>query len=152
MRFHLIAVGKFRGGPAQDLFRDYAARLNPPLALIEVEEKRALGTDRLKEREAELLLAQVPAGALIVLLDERGREFSSADWARQLGQWRDRGVGDIALLIGGANGHGEGARLRAAVTLSLGRMTWPHMLVRGMVAEQLYRAQQILAGHPYHRE
>lgn len=152
MRFHLIAVGKARPGPAQSLFRDYAARLTPPLALIEVEEKRPMAPAQLKEREADLLLAQVPAGALVIVLDERGSELTSAALAEKISKWRDQGVGDLALLVGGAAGHGEAARARAAATLCLGRMTWPHMLVRGLIAEQLYRAQQILAGHPYHRE
>lgn len=152
MRFHLIAVGKSRPGPAQSLFREYAGRLSPPLALIEVEEKRPLGPDALKSREAELLLAQVPAGATILLLDERGAEMTSAGLAEKLGRWRDQGVGDLAILIGGAAGHGDAARARATATLCLGRMTWPHMLVRGLIAEQLYRAQQIRVGHPYHRE
>jgi 23S rRNA (pseudouridine1915-N3)-methyltransferase len=152
MRFHLIAIGKSRPGPAQALFREYAGRLNPPLALVEVEEKRPLGTDALKAREAELLLAHVPAGAHVLLLDERGAEFSSSGLAERIAKWRDRGIGDVAILIGGAAGHGEAARARANDTLCLGRMTWPHMLVRGLIAEQLYRAQQILVGHPYHRE
>lgn len=152
MRFHLIAVGKSRPGPAQSLFRDYAARLNPPLALIEVEEKRPLPPDALKAREADLLLAQIPAGAVVLLLDERGAELTSPGLADKIGKWRDQGVGDIAILVGGASGHGEAARSRATATLCLGRMTWPHMLVRGLIAEQLYRAQQILVGHPYHRE
>ncbi len=152
MRFHLIAVGKSRPGPAQALFREYAGRLNPPLSLTEVEEKRPLGTEALKAREAELLLAQVPAGALVLLLDERGAELTSPGLAEKIGKWRDQGIGDLAILIGGAAGHGDAARARATATLCLGRMTWPHMLVRGLIAEQLYRAQQILVGHPYHRE
>ena len=101
MRATLIAVGRAKPGPARDLFLDYAQRLTPPLALIEVEEKRPLPSAQLKAREAELLL------------DERGRDFTSPAFAERIGQWRDQGVADLALLIGGADGHGEAARQRA---------------------------------------
>jgi 23S rRNA (pseudouridine1915-N3)-methyltransferase len=152
MRCHLIAVGRAKPGPARELFQDYARRLSPVLSLTEVEEKRPLATQQLKAREAELLLAAIPKGATVVVLDEAGAELASQDFAQRLSVWRDRGVADLALLIGGADGHGEAAKARADFTLALGRLTWPHMLVRVLVAEQLYRAQQILAGHPYHRE
>ncbi|MDB5363949.1 MAG: hypothetical protein JWO51_5246 [Rhodospirillales bacterium] len=152
MRATLIAVGRAKPGAARDLFLDYAQRLSPPLALIEVEEKRPLPSAQLKAREAELLLAAVPKGATVLLLDERGRDFTSPAFAERIGQWRDQGVADLALLIGGADGHGDAARARADLVLSLGKQTWPHMLVRALIAEQLYRAQTILAGHPYHRE
>jgi 23S rRNA (pseudouridine1915-N3)-methyltransferase len=151
MRLWLAAVGRAKPGPEQDLFRAYAARLNPPLQLREVEEKRPLPVPERKAREAELLLAAIPPGALVVALDERGRALPSVAFAEQLGRWRDQGTGDVALLIGGADGHGEAVRSRAALVLALGPMTWPHMLVRALVAEQLWRAQAILAGHPYHR-
>jgi 23S rRNA (pseudouridine1915-N3)-methyltransferase len=86
-----------------------------------------------------------------VALDERGKALPSEAFAAKIGDWRDRGAGDLAFLIGGADGHGDAVRARADFLLAFGPMTWPHMLVRGMLAEQLYRAQQILAGHPYHR-
>lgn len=152
MRLWLAAVGRARPGPESELFRTYAGRLNPPLSLREVEEKRPLAAAERKAREAELLLATVPAGALLVVLDERGRTMGSRDFADRLGRWRDEGVGDLAFLIGGADGHGEAVRERASLLLSLGPMTWPHMLVRVLLAEQLWRAQSILAGHPYHRD
>ena len=152
MRCHLLAVGRAKPGPARQLFEFYAERLTPRLALIEVEEKRPLPEAQLKEREAELLLAALPKGAFLVLLDERGANLSSQRFAERLGGWRDQGVADLAFAIGGAAGHGPMAHARADFTLSLGPMTWPHMLVRGMLAEQLYRGFSILAGHPYHRE
>ena len=85
-------------------------------------------------------------------LDERGRQLGSRDFAQKLGAWRDQGVAEIAFVIGGADGLAESLRRRADLTLSLGQMTWPHMLARAMLVEQIYRAQQILAGHPYHRD
>jgi 23S rRNA (pseudouridine1915-N3)-methyltransferase len=151
MRILVAAVGRHKRGPLRDLEQHYAERILWPLALREVEEKRPLPAAELKEREAALLLAAVPNGATIVALDERGKSVSSADFAARIGQWRDRGVADLAFLIGGADGHGDAVRKRADLLLSLGAMTWPHLLVRGMLLEQLYRAQQILAGHPYHR-
>mgnify|MGYP000862980659 CR=1 FL=1 len=151
MKLWLAAVGRARGGPARDLFDEYAGRLTWPFTLREVEVKKRLSSDELKRQEADLLLAAVPAGATIVALDERGRMLDSPAFAHKIGQWRDSGVGDLAFLIGGADGHGEAVRQRADVLMAFGPMTWPHMLVRGMLTEQLYRAQQILAGHPYHR-
>lgn len=151
MKLWLAAVGRARGGPARDLFDEYAGRLTSPFTLREVEVKKRLSSDELKRQEADLLLAAVPAGATIVALDERGRALDSPAFAHKIGQWRDSGVADLAFLIGGADGHGEAVRQRADFLMAFGPMTWPHMLVRGMLTEQLYRAQQILAGHPYHR-
>ncbi|HEY0838007.1 MAG TPA: 23S rRNA (pseudouridine(1915)-N(3))-methyltransferase RlmH [Azospirillum sp.] len=151
MRLWLAAVGRARGGPARDLYAEYAGRLTWPLTLREVEVKKRLPPDELKRQEAELLLAAIPAGATVVALDERGKTMDSAAFAQRIGAWRDGGVGDLAFLIGGADGHGEAVRRRADLLLAFGPMTWPHMLVRGMLTEQIYRAQQILAGHPYHR-
>lgn len=151
MRLWLAAVGRAKPGPELDLFQQYARRLTPPLTLREVEEKRPLPVAERKTREAELLLAAIPAGAVVVALDERGKSLGSEDFARRLGRWRDDGVGDVAFLIGGADGHGDAVRQRADLLLCFGAMTWPHMLVRAMAAEQLWRAQAILSGHPYHR-
>jgi 23S rRNA (pseudouridine1915-N3)-methyltransferase len=124
----------------------------PPAAIVELEEKRRLPPPELKTREAELILAALPAGARLVALDQRGAEWSSRELADRLRTWRDSGIGAIAFAIGGAEGLGPAVVERADAVLSLGMMTWPHLLVRCMLLEQLYRAQQILAGHPYHRE
>lgn len=151
MRIVLVAVGRGRSGVERDLYDHYAARLTWPLSLKEVEPKGTLPPARLKAREAELLLAVVPNGAKLVALDERGEALASEAFAKRLGAWRDEGVAATAFLIGGADGLDETLKARADLRLSLGRVTWPHLLVRGLLAEQLYRAQQILAGHPYHR-
>ena len=152
MRLHIVAVGKLKAGPHAALARHYAERLAWPLVVREVEEKRPLPSAELKEREAALLLAAVPSGAVLVALDERGKPLASPAFAQKIAQWRDGGISDLAFLIGGADGLADGVRQKAQLVLSLGAMTWPHLLVRGMLLEQLYRAQQILAGHPYHRE
>jgi len=124
----------------------------PPVAIVELEERRNLPVPERVAREAELILAAVPAAARLVALDEGGRSCSSRDFALRLRAWRDQGAAELAFAIGGADGLGQTVRDRADLVLSLGSMTWPHFLARGMLLEQLYRAQQILAGHPYHRD
>jgi 23S rRNA (pseudouridine1915-N3)-methyltransferase len=154
MRIAIAAVGRLRAGPEQALVADYLARFDAvgrglalgPARVVEVEDRRARGPDG----EAEALLAAVP-DAVIVALDERGRTLDSPAFAAQLARWRDAGNRQAALLIGGADGHGAAVRARADLLLSFGPMVWPHMLVRVMLAEQLYRAASILAGSPYHR-
>lgn len=151
MRYVLAAVGRARKSPEQDLFELYRRRLSSPLDLKEVEEKRPLPVAARMEREAALLQAQIPAGAAIVVLDEAGAAMSSTGFAAWLKGCRDRGLGAIAFLVGGADGHHDTVRRRADLLLSLSAMTWPHMLVRVLLAEQIYRAESILANHPYHR-
>ena len=151
MRITLIAMGRVRKGPIPDLLNDYAARLPWAFTLREVEERRRLDPATLKRREGELLLQALPDRAVVVALDEGGEMLSSAELAMRLGRWRDDGAQDIAFLIGGADGLSDIVKARADLVLSLGRLTWPHLLVRPMLAEQLYRASCILSGHPYHR-
>lgn len=151
MELVIAAVGRARKGPERALFEHYIQRLKWPLTLREVEEKRPLPTPRRMEREGELLLACVPTGARVVVLDERGKAMGSEAFARQIQDWRDQAVPACAFLIGGADGHAPAVHAAADLKLGLGAMTWPHMLVRGLIAEQLYRAQSILEGHPYHR-
>lgn len=155
MRLHVCAVGRLRRGPERDLYDDYATRLDRtgralglgPLALHEVEDRKGGGP----AAEAALLARALPEGAAVCALDERGKTLSSPDFAAMLARWRDEGRGAAAFVIGGADGIAPDLVARADVTLSLGRMVWPHMLVRVMLAEQLYRAAAILAGSPYHR-
>ena len=148
----IIAVGRWKSGPEKELFEHFAERSNPPLKVREIEVRKKLPQDVLKRKEAELLLAAVPIGARIVALDSNGKALPSSTLAIKIGEWRDTGTRQIAWLIGGANGHGDSVLEKADFTLSLGPQTWPHLLVRAMLAEQLFRAQSILAGHPYHRE
>ena len=155
MRVHLCAVGRLRAGPERDLIDDYKTRFDRtgralalgPFSEHEVEDKKGGGI----EAEAELLARALPAGAVLVTLDERGRVLSSPEFADQLAKWRDGGRQDVAFVIGGADGIAPSLRARADFSISFGRMVWPHMLVRVMLAEQLYRAASILAGAPYHR-
>lgn len=152
MRLSVIAVGRLKSGPEAALVRQFLTRLTLPVTVREVEERKKLPPAQLRKREAELLLAACGKTATIVALDERGKSFSSRALARQMARWRDAGAAEIAFVLGGADGLDETVLERASLVLSLGPMTWPHQLARGMLLEQLYRGQQILAGHPYHRD
>ncbi len=148
----MIAVGRSRDAPTAALFAEYARRCAGwPLRLAEVQPRGSVPPERRKEAEADLLLAAVPPGAALVALDEHGRDLPSADLALRLGQWRDQGRRAAAFLIGGPDGLADRALAAAELRLAFGRQTWPHRLVLVMLAEQLYRATTILAGHPYHR-
>ena len=152
---HLCAVGRMRAGPERDLVDDYVTRFDRtgrglslgPLTEHEVEDRKGGGM----EAEAELLSRAIPGGAFVVTMDERGKSLSSPEFSAELARWRDAGRQDVAFVIGGADGIAPSLRSRADFSISFGRMVWPHMLVRVMLAEQLYRAANILAGGPYHR-
>ena len=152
---HLCAVGRLRSGPERDLIADYTQRFDRtgralslgPLTEHEVEDKKNAGM----AAEAELLARAVPQGAVLVTLDERGKLLTSPEFAAQLARWRDGGRQDVAFVIGGADGIDPSLRAKADFSISFGQMVWPHMLVRVMLAEQLYRAANILCGGPYHR-
>ncbi|MBW7055460.1 23S rRNA (pseudouridine(1915)-N(3))-methyltransferase RlmH [Paracoccus bogoriensis] len=154
MRIDLAAVGRLKKGPEAALVQDYLTRFArtgralglPPVTLHEVEARAGGGM----AAEAELLSRAIPAGAALVILDERGDLTDSPGFAARLAAWRDE-ARDVCYVIGGADGLDPSLRARADWQISLGRMVWPHMLVRVMLAEQLYRAATILAGSPYHR-
>ncbi len=155
MRISIVAVGRLRAGPEKTLLDDYLTRFDRtgrslglgPARVIEVEDKKNAGMGA----EAALLRKALPKGAVICTLDERGRMMSSPDFAKKLGGWRDAGRQDLALIIGGADGIDPNLRAEADFSISFGAMVWPHMMVRVMLAEQLYRAATILSGGPYHR-
>jgi len=152
MRISVIAVGRLKSGPEAALAGQFLARLAWPVTIREVEEKKKLPLAALRKKEGELLLAACPKSATIIALDEQGESLTSRDFAERLGRWRDDGKGELAFVIGGAAGLDKAILERASLILSLGPMTWPHQLARGLLLEQLYRGQQILAGHPYHRD
>ena len=151
MQIVIAAIGRAKGGPERELFQSYVERLPWRVDLKEIEIKKESAVEARKAKEGEALMAAAPEGARIVALDERGRAEGSAQFAKRIEGWRDNGVRGIAFLIGGADGLSDDVRKRADLILSFGTMTWPHMLVRAMLAEQLYRAHSILTGHPYHR-
>jgi 23S rRNA (pseudouridine1915-N3)-methyltransferase len=155
VKLTLCAVGRLRTGPEKALFDDYRIRFDRtgrglglgPLSVAEVDSKKGGGP----AEEAALLDRSAPAGAVRLALDERGRMMTSPDFAAELAEWRDAGRSELAIFIGGADGFDPAFRHGCDRWMSFGPMVWPHMLVRVMLAEQLYRAASILAGGPYHR-
>jgi 23S rRNA (pseudouridine1915-N3)-methyltransferase len=155
LRLTIRAVGRLRGGPERALIDDYLARAGKtgralglgPFDEAEVEARGGTGPGP----EAEALARGLPEGAVRVVLDERGRLVSSPDLAQRLAVWRDEGRRHTVFLIGGADGLDPSLRDGAELVLSFGPMVWPHALARVMLAEQVYRATQILSGTPYHR-
>lgn len=153
MKLHIIAVSQMKSGPERELFDDYATRFRKSgkqLGFRGLSETEVASGGGL-EAEAERLIAKIPTGARVIRLDEYGPEQRSKVLARNIARWRDAGDTDLVFLIGGAEGYGEAIKAAAPDTLSFGVATWPHKLVRAMLAEQLYRAASILAGTPYHK-
>jgi 23S rRNA (pseudouridine1915-N3)-methyltransferase len=150
MQVIIAAIGRDRAGPTRELFDDYRRRSPWPIRLVEIAPRRSEPTERRLREEADRLLQAVPTGAVLVALDEGGRQLDSAGLARRIARWQE-GSGTIAFVIGGPDGLARSILDRAEATLAFGRMTWPHRLVRVMLAEQIYRASTILSGHPYHR-
>ncbi len=145
----LIAVGRLRAGPEADLFQRYAQRLRPGLVVREIPEASG-SAGEIRKREGEALLSGLGARDVAAVLDQGGEALDSEAFAALLGGWARDGK-QAAFLIGGAEGLAPAVTARAGFVLSLGKMTWPHMLVRVMLAEQIYRSQSMATGHPYHR-
>ena len=138
MLLHVIARGKIGRSPEAELVTRYEKRIGWPMKLSELPENGGRVTDALTPCRT-------------VLLDEKGRDLSSEDLAAQIERWRDDGIRECRFVIGAADGHSEAEREGADLLLAFGRATWPHLLARAMLMEQLFRATSILAGHPYHR-
>lgn len=159
MKIAVFSVGRLKAGPEKQLADRYFERLaksGPAMGLefagvTEVPESRARTVSGRRREEAERLRGRLAPGTALVLLDERGRNLPSDDLASRIGSWRDAGARGLVFALGGPDGHEESLRGEAELTLSFGSQTWPHQLVRIMLAEQLYRAATILSGHPYHR-
>ena len=159
MKISVFAVGRMKAGPEKELADRYLerfAKAGPALGLdfsgvSEVAESRAREAGDRKRDEAGLLRAHLPPGAALILLDERGKNLGSEKLAETIGVLRDEGRKALVVAIGGPDGHDPALRDEATLVLSFGAATWPHQLVRIMLAEQLYRTATILSGHPYHR-
>jgi 23S rRNA (pseudouridine1915-N3)-methyltransferase len=159
MRLLIAAVGKLKQGPERELFAHYLTRAEAlgrklsltPLTVIEIAESKASSAAMRCQAEAEILLTKVPDAFKLICLDRTGEPLSSEAFARLLVKLRDGGAPGTAFLIGGADGHARALLVRADKVLSFGPMTLPHSLARIVLAEQLYRAETILSGHPYHR-
>jgi 23S rRNA (pseudouridine1915-N3)-methyltransferase len=160
MKLLILCVGRLKDEAERAIVQRYLERfkqIGPPLGfgaatIIELAESRARDAAMRKAAEAAELRRKIPADAELIALAEHGTPLTSADFARRLGDARDRGVRTLCLLIGGPDGLDPALAGEAALSLSFGRMTLPHGLIRAVLAEQLYRAATILANHPYHRE
>lgn len=153
MHITIAAIGKSKGNSLySQLYEEYTKRLPWTVQLRELEEKKPLPVEQRKSREAELLLEATSGCHRLIALDERGKDMTSPDFARIIGDWQQDGSSHLGILIGGQDGLDADIRRRADLVLSFGKLTWPHMLVRPLLAEQLYRAYTILTHHPYHRD
>lgn len=145
LRIEIIAAARLKKGAFADLRDEYLKRMSWPVTITEIEGRNA-------EDEQVKLTEKIRPGATLIALDEKGKTFSSREFAVKLSELSEQGQTDVQFLIGGADGLNDDIRKRARFLLAFGPQTWPHMMVRVMLLEQIYRAQQIIAGHPYHRD
>lgn len=146
MKITIAAIGKMKKKSAQaEIVAEYAKRLNWNLEIKEMDNAN-------QQEEAKFLQSCISNNAKVIVLDERGENLSSVELAGRIEKWQISGVSDVCFLIGGADGHLEETRKKADMILSFGKLTLPHMLMRVVLVEQIYRIQTIIAGHPYHRE
>ncbi len=145
LRIEILAAARLKKGAFADLRDEYLKRMAWPVSITEIEGRNA-------EDEQAKLIEKIRPGAALIALDEKGKVFTSRDFAGKLSELSTQGQTDVQFLIGGADGLNDEIRRRARFLLAFGPQTWPHMMVRVMLLEQLYRAQQIIAGHPYHRD
>lgn len=162
MQVTIISVGRMKNGPDKQQIETYLGRCPWPVSIIEVEEKRPIKGAERRAREGDLILKAIllksgplksgPKNAHIIALDERGKSLRSTGFAQLIQERQNAGVSNLVFLIGGADGYDQKVKDRADALLSLSDMTWPHMMVRVMLSEQIYRASCILSGHPYHKD
>ena len=151
LKIDIICVARVKKGPYYDLIEDYTKRLKWKLNIIEVESKLS-DAKKCQAEEAEKIQKHLDSNAILIALDERGDGLKSLDFAKTIQNFTNNGESHLQFVIGGADGLTDDVRDKATFLLSFGQQTWPHLLARVMLLEQIYRAQQILAGHPYHRE
>ncbi len=159
MRFTLSCIGKMKAGAEKDLLDRYLDRARKTgrglgitdVRVAELAESRAHRPEDRKAEEAAALLGSLTSAAIVVVLDENGKNLTSAEFSQKLEGWKDQGISDVVFAIGGADGHGQDLIARADLKLALGAMTWPHQIARILLAEQIYRTMTIQSGHPYHR-
>ncbi|MDE3016739.1 MAG: 23S rRNA (pseudouridine(1915)-N(3))-methyltransferase RlmH [Pseudomonadota bacterium] len=151
MKIFIAAIGKAKPSPERQLYDDYIRRL-PWKAVCREFDAKLQDPLKRKSKEGGLLLGACQGYDKIIALDEGGKTFSSREFSETLGHWQRQGNSSFAFIIGGADGLSPEALRKAHLVWSFGRVTWPHMLVRALLAEQLYRAHSVLSGHPYHRD
>lgn len=151
MNIQLLVAGRLKKGAHFDLFRDYLKRMEWIVTLTEIDSKHT-DQQKIHADETAQFLERIDKAAIVVAMDERGKTLSSRDMAGKIQDWQNSGQSNIQFIIGGADGLNDEIRNRANLLLSFGKQTWPHMLARVMLLEQIYRCQQILKNHPYHRD
>ena len=152
MKITIISIGKFsKNDPNFELFLKYQQRLPWKVELKELEVKGSLQGEFLKAKEADLLLDNVLNSSKIIALDEKGKQLSSQEFASSIQNFANCGNSNLAFLIGGADGLSEKVKKRADLILSFSKMTFPHLMIRSFLTEQIYRAYTIINHHPYHR-
>ncbi len=159
MRLTVGCIGRLKTGPEKSLAEEYSGRIRQmgkgvglrQLAIVERPESQRQNVAERMEEEGTALMAALPSGVELVVLDERGSNLGSVEFARLIESHIGSGCSDLAILIGGPDGHGPGIKNKTKHIISLGSMTWPHRLVRVMILEQVYRAVTIMVNHPYHR-
>lgn len=152
MRILILALGRDRKGPSTDLVADYVKRCPWRIELVEIPPRRQGSKPQRLAEEAEKLRQHIPERAALIVLDERGEDLKSRGFAQRISRFQHDGKSSLCFVIGSADGLDPAFLETADLTLAFGRATWPHRLVRAMLAEQIYRASTILGGHPYHRE
>lgn len=151
LKINIHAIGSIKSGPEFDLIRKYQKRLRWQVSVREYQSKKAGAMAEIQQEEAKLLLQAIPDNAQVIALDERGQSLSSQEFALLFSEMQIHGQSECFILIGGADGLAPVVRARSNRMVCFGKMTWPHKFVRVMLMEQLYRAQQIHQGHPYHK-
>lgn len=152
MNIEIISIGKFRNSLQKEIFELYKKRCSWNIKLKELEVKTGNNPEIVKEKEGDLILASIPASAKIILLDETGQHLNSKEFASLIQNFRNNGTNNLAFIIGGASGTSTKVKQKAHLILSLSKLTFPHMMVRSILSEQLYRAFSIINNHPYHKE
>ena len=154
MRITILSIGKFENSPHKAVFENYLKRSKWKIELREMELKNAqnMSVDKIKEGEGELILKALRPSSKLILLDERGKQFGSRDFAKLISEFGVNGDSDLTFVIGGADGLAPELLKKNHLKISFGLMTLPHLMVRSVLIEQLYRAQTIICGHPYHRD
>ncbi len=154
MKISIISIGKFENSPHKQVFETYIKRLKWKVELKELDLKNSqnLSVPKIKEGEGALILKALKPSSKLIVLDEDGKQFSSVAFAKMISDFAVAGDSNLSFVIGGSDGLSEEVLQKSNLKISFGKMTFPHLMVRAILAEQLYRAQSIIAGHPYHRE
>ncbi len=154
MKISIISIGKFENSPHKQVFETYIKRLKWKVELKELDLKNSqnFSVPKIKEGEGALILKALKPSSKLIVLDEDGKQFSSVAFAKMISDFAVAGDSDLSFVIGGSDGLSEEVLQKSNLKISFGKMTFPHLMVRAILAEQLYRAQSIIAGHPYHRE